>query len=151
MRRTGPIGSVALLAIGSPGNAGGQGPKTVKGAQSDPNNVSRLLLDCVAWGAQKLQLRHCIVWLRVWWHRTRNCVVVCRRSTPSHHCSLPPALSRHDYSSLRTTTSLCRSPRRRHAARPVPILTRSSSLSVSFVYPPLKDIKVAHTRLPHDS
>jgi len=24
-----------------------QGPKTVKGAQSDPNNVSRLLLDCV--------------------------------------------------------------------------------------------------------
>jgi len=39
------------LAIGSPGNAGG--PKTVKGAQSDPNYVSRLLLDCVAnvcWG-----------------------------------------------------------------------------------------------------
>jgi len=28
-----------------PGNAGG--PKTVKGAQSDPNYVSRLLLDCV--------------------------------------------------------------------------------------------------------
>jgi len=26
----------------------GQGPKTVKGAQSDPNYVSRLLLDCVA-------------------------------------------------------------------------------------------------------
>jgi len=26
---------------------GGQGPKTVKGAQSDPNYVSRLLLDCV--------------------------------------------------------------------------------------------------------
>jgi len=25
-----------------------QGPKTVKGAQSDPNYVSRLLLDCVA-------------------------------------------------------------------------------------------------------
>jgi len=25
----------------------GQGPKTVKGAQSDPNYVSRLLLDCV--------------------------------------------------------------------------------------------------------
>ena len=28
-------------------NTGGQGPKTVKGAQSDPNYVSRLLLDCV--------------------------------------------------------------------------------------------------------
>jgi len=27
--------------------AGAQGPKTVKGAQSDPNYVSRLLLDCV--------------------------------------------------------------------------------------------------------
>jgi len=26
---------------------GVQGPKTVKGAQSDPNYVSRLLLDCV--------------------------------------------------------------------------------------------------------
>jgi len=26
---------------------GGQGPKTVKGAQSGPNYVSRLLLDCV--------------------------------------------------------------------------------------------------------
>jgi len=26
---------------------GGQGPKTVKGAQSDPNYVSRLLIDCV--------------------------------------------------------------------------------------------------------
>ena len=26
---------------------GAQGPKTVKGAQSDPNYVSRLLLDCV--------------------------------------------------------------------------------------------------------
>jgi len=26
---------------------GPQGPKTVKGAQSDPNYVSRLLLDCV--------------------------------------------------------------------------------------------------------
>ena len=40
---------VAYLAIGSPGNAeGGQEPKTVKGAQSDPNYVSRLLLDCVA-------------------------------------------------------------------------------------------------------
>jgi len=26
---------------------GGAGPKTVKGAQSDPNYVSRLLLDCV--------------------------------------------------------------------------------------------------------
>ena len=34
---------MALLAIGSPGNAGAQGPKTVKGAQSDPNYVSRLL------------------------------------------------------------------------------------------------------------
>ena len=35
------------VAIGSPGNAGAQGPKTVKGSQSDPNYVSRLLLDCV--------------------------------------------------------------------------------------------------------
>ena len=31
-----------------PCNAGGQGPKTIKGAQSDANYVSRLLLDCVA-------------------------------------------------------------------------------------------------------
>ena len=27
---------------------GAQGPKTVKGAESDPNYVSRLLLDCVS-------------------------------------------------------------------------------------------------------
>ena len=41
--------SVKSVAIGSPGNAGGlSGPKTVKEAQSDPNYVSRLLLDCVA-------------------------------------------------------------------------------------------------------
>ena len=41
--------SVKSVAIGSPGNAAGaQGPKTVNGAQSDPNYVSRLLLDCVA-------------------------------------------------------------------------------------------------------
>ena len=40
--------SGVTIAIGRPGNAGGaQGPKTVKGAQSDPNYVSRLLLDCV--------------------------------------------------------------------------------------------------------
>jgi len=39
---------VVQLAIGSPGNARGEGPKTVKGAQSDPNYVSRLLLGCVA-------------------------------------------------------------------------------------------------------
>jgi len=33
---------------GGPGAiAGGQGPKTAKGAQSDPNYVSRLLLDSV--------------------------------------------------------------------------------------------------------
>jgi len=33
---------------------GAQGPKTVKGAQSDPNYVSRLLLDCVAGGGAKI-------------------------------------------------------------------------------------------------
>ena len=43
-----------VTSHGQPGNAGGQGPKTVKGAQSDPNYVSRLLLDCVAGGGQKL-------------------------------------------------------------------------------------------------
>ena len=30
-----------------PGGPGAQGPKKVKGTQSDPNYVSRLLLDCV--------------------------------------------------------------------------------------------------------
>jgi len=38
--------------MASPGNAGAQGPETVKGSQSDPNYVSRLLLDCVAWGGK---------------------------------------------------------------------------------------------------
>jgi len=31
----------------APAMPGAHGPKTVKGAQSDPNYVSRLLLDCV--------------------------------------------------------------------------------------------------------
>jgi len=69
---------------------GGQGPKTVKGAQGDPNYVSRLLLDRVpvfhkcdkiitlayllycsgpvaniCREAQKLQLRHCPLLLEV--------------------------------------------------------------------------------------
>ena len=41
------LSSGVTIAIGSPDNAGAQGPKTVKEAQSDPNYVSRLLLDCV--------------------------------------------------------------------------------------------------------
>jgi len=47
----------------APAMPGAQGPKTVKGARSDPNYVSRLLLDCVAnvcrGGGQKLELRRC--------------------------------------------------------------------------------------------
>jgi len=37
----------ATLLLRSGLMPGAQGPKTVKGAQSDPNYVSRLLLDCV--------------------------------------------------------------------------------------------------------
>jgi len=72
---------------------GAQGPKTVNGALSDPNYVSRLLLDCVPVfhkiitpayllfrsgpvaiyysrseclpGAQKLQLRRCVLHFRL--------------------------------------------------------------------------------------
>jgi len=35
------------VASAAPAMPGAQGPITVKGAQSDPNYVSRLLLDCV--------------------------------------------------------------------------------------------------------